>query len=320
VEIHVPIAPTPQFFTMLHYLAASLRLNGGPLSRSRIVVTVSAEREPVDLTEMQPWSRNYSLEWRWVPRERYSRHIYYATAVERFRYSFRSPIVLMLDADTFVAGSFAPLVRKVEATGAFSGMIAHLSPFPPHPERGNDEWWQHLFARAGLGEAPLTQQYTLWNPAIDPKRPRSCPPYFNLGMLIAPAETMNRIGDVIYDEMAAIDRVLTTNFKCQIGVAMALHRLQLPWFAADMRYNLANDDEVAARYPNELKNVRLFHYMRVGQFLKERDFSSTESVGAFLARRDLTGVNRRMAAALRRVHHMVVADSRRTMGVLRDAS
>ncbi len=308
LEIHVPISPTPNFFTMVHYLAASLRLNGGPLAESPIVVTVGDDGEAIDLHRRLPWSRRYPIEWRWLDRALYRRHIYYATALERFRLPFRAPVVMLADADVFFTGSFADVVARAHVDDSFAGLIAHVTPFETHREHAPEEWWRQIFASAGLGAPALVCEHTGWPVAPTDLAKRHCPPYFNLGMLVAPAGVMHAIGAVIYDEMAAVDRVLTTPFRCQLALTLAILRLGVRWEPLAMRYNFPNDQPLASHYADDLADVRLFHYLRVAGIDKARDFASPASVEAMLARADLDPVNRAMAARLRPVHAAVRGD------------
>jgi hypothetical protein len=108
--------------------------------------------------------------------------------------------------------------------------------------------------------------------------------------------------------MAAVDRVLETPFRCQLALTLALVRLGIPWHAVAMRYNFPNDQPIAAHYTNDLADVRLFHYLRVGSIDKARDFASPKGVAAMLRRDDLDAVNRVMAGRLAPVHAAVVAD------------
>lgn len=311
LEIHVPISPTPNFFTMVHYLAASLRLNGGALAKSPIVVTVGEDCAPEDLHRRLPWSRRYPIEWRWLDRDLYRRHIYYATALERFRLPFRAATVMMTDADVFFAGRFDEVVEGCRVDHSLAGLVAHVSPFKGHPEHAAPALWARIFASAGLGTPPFVCEHTGWPVAPQNQKDsteRHCPPYFNLGMLVAPADVMHAIGAVIYDEMAAVDRVIATPFRCQLALTLAIVRLGIPWEPLAMRYNYPNDQPIASQYIDDLVDVRLFHYLRVAALDKSRDFVSPESVGAMLARTDLEGVNREMARHLRPVHAVVLAD------------
>jgi len=308
VEIHVPISPTPNFFTMVHYLAASLRLNGGALAASPIVVTVGEDCEPDDLTRRLPWSRRYPIEWRWLDRDLYRRHIYYATALERFRLPFRARTVLLLDADVFFAGTFDDLLARIRAERALAGLVAHVTPFKTCPEHAPEDWWARIFASAELAPPAFPCEHTGWPIAPAAEAERRCPPYFNLGMLLAPAAVMRAIGSVIYDEMAAVDRVLETPFRCQLALTLALVRLGIPWHAVPMRYNFPNDQPIAEHYDADLADVRLFHYLRVGSIDKARDFASPGAVAAMLRRDDLDAVNGAMARRLAPVHAAVLAD------------
>lgn len=308
VEIHVPVSPTPNFFTMVHYLAASLRLHGGALAESPIVVTVGEDCEPDDLARRLPWSRHYPIEWRWLDRELYRRHIYYATALERFRLPFRAPMVMLLDADVFFAGAFDEVVARSRAARALAGLVAHVTPFKTRPEHAPEDWWGRIFASAGLAPPAFPCEHTGWSLTPADEAERRCPPYFNLGMLIAPAEVMRAIGGIVYDEMAAVDRVLETPFRCQLALTLAVVRLGIPWHAVPMRYNFPNDEPIATHYAADLADVRLFHYLRVGSIDKARDFASPDAVAAMLRRADLDSVNRAMVRRLVPVHAAVVAD------------
>lgn len=308
LEIHVPISPTPHFFTMVHYLAASWLLNGGPFAKSRIVVTVGADQEPVDLQRVLPWSRHYPIEWHWLDRALFRTHSIYATALDRFRLPFRSKLVLLLDADTICCGSFLPLAQSVARTGSFAGLIAHCSPFFELPENDNETWWQRLAKSADCPPFRMTCRHSGCGVIYHQPGGERCPPYFNLGMLLAPAPVMTHIGTRIYDAMANVNRLLLTGFRCQLAVALAIQQLQLPVHEAPMRYNCPNDDALAARHRRELRYVRLFHYLRVGPIDKNRDFVSSAAVDALLRRHGLNGVNREFARHLRPIHAQVLSD------------
>jgi hypothetical protein len=308
-EIHVPISPTEHFFTMLRYLAASLRLNAGALAGSRIIATVGADEEPVDLYCRLPWSRRYGIEWRWLDRGLYQRSIYYATAVERFRYSFQAPVVLLLDADVLITAPLDHLVARVLAERALHGLVAHVSPFVGFPQQNGEQWWERLFGQAGLGAAPLCCEHTApWFGTSDEKA-RRCPPYFNLGVLAAPAEVMNTVGQTIYEEMELVNACLATDFRCQIGLTLALRRHHIPWRCLRLRYNCPNCPAIVERYGSEAEKMRIFHYLGQNAFKKHIDFANEESVVAFLRRTDLEPINRCLQQQLRRIHRHIQRDA-----------
>ena len=310
LEVHIPISPNRHFLTMLHYFVASLRLNGGAMADSRVVVTVGEDCDPYDLHAQAPWARRYNLQWRWLERGVFLRHSYYGTANERFRYEFSAPAVMLADADTFVTGELRSLVDHCLDEQVFAGVIAHAPPFEADDSLTPARHWQRLYDSQQLPPPTFEFEHTGFGVMRKDPEARHCPPYFNLGMLIAPAEIMNRAGATLYEDMAAVDRVYPTPFKCQIALTLALARMGGKPVALPMRYNFANDQRLADKYPEELRQVRLFHYLRrhTGPFDKVRDFADYPAVDAFLARTDLEGVNREMQAALRRVQRRVRAD------------
>lgn len=308
-EIHVPISPTEHFFTMVRYLAASLRLNGGAIAGSRIIVTVGADQEPEDLYRRLPWSHRCGIEWIWLDRAAYQRSTFYATAVERFRHRFRAPVVLLLDADTLVTAPLDRLVARVLAERSFHGLVAHVSPFPNSPPLNREQWWERLFERAGLGSPSLCCEHSApWIGAYDEKALR-CPPYFNLGMLAAPAAAMSRIGQTIYQEMEHVNACLDTIARCQLGLTLALQRHRLPWRCLRLRYNCPNDAAIVERYQREVKKMRLFHYLRQKAFKKHIDFANEASVCAFLRRTDLEPINRCLQQQVRRIHRHILRNA-----------
>jgi len=316
LEVHVPISPSEHFLTMVHYLAASLRRLGPPLSKARLVVTVGEDCEPFDVAARNPWSRTYPIRWVWLDRDLYRRHGYFATAVERFRHAFSSPYVLMLDADVLVLGDLSGLITSLRETRTLHGLIAHVSPFlvenrnRPGSARPNADWWRALYDAAGLEPARPSTQHTGWGFMFSDPAYRDCPPYFNLGVLAAPADAMRRIGATIYREIAHVDSVLHTIFKCQLAVCLARSRHRLPWKGLSMRDNFPNRDSFVLALPDEAAQIRILHYL--GQedfgFRKTVDMADVAAVRGFLLRSGLGPANARLREALADIHPIVNHD------------
>ena len=75
-----------------------------------------------------------------------------------------------------------------------------------------------------------------------------------------------------------------------------------------MRYNFPNDEQIESKYAEDLADVRLLHYLRLGPFQKPRDMQNVGTVSEFLRRKDLSGVNSILQEHLARVHRQVTAD------------
>ena len=316
-EIHVPIAPTPSFFMQVQLLAASLRRFGGTLADSPVIVTVSRDCEPYDLAAALPWSGRLGVAWRWMDADVYERLGIYGTALMRFTYDFEAPFVVMLDADTLVTGPLDDLL-ELEAAEAFGGVIADVSPtFFPTPyadgvTRGGQMFWIDLYELAGLAPPPSMYEHLAWGILdSDPGR-RYCPPYFNLGMLAAPASIARRIGEVVIDDMARVDQYLETNFKCQLAVALSLVRTDTPALALAAQWNFPNNQPLADRLPEDSADVRILHYRLREEIHRYDELGSLDGIDALLRRRDLLPVNtllQERIAVIRRDLEPVPADA-----------
>ncbi|MFB3827551.1 MAG: hypothetical protein ACE15B_12330 [Bryobacteraceae bacterium] len=311
LEIHVPISPTPNFLNRIHYLAASLKDAGGLARESSIVVTVGADQEPVDLSALLPWSRRYPIRWRWVDRDTFRRFTFYGTALDRFRVDFSAPMVLMADADVIVTRDFGDLVESVQKTGAYSGVIAHISPWSEDhlSQRTAEEWWQAIFDRAGVGAVPFTCEHTSWNVLTPPEAPRFCPPYFNFGVMLAPSECFASIGESIFRDMETVNSVLLTPYRCQIALSVSLVRSGWPYRIMPLRYNFPNFPAIAEVNLEELRDIRIIHYINQDYFKKDQTLDSVENVSAWLdSHNRLPSIQQLLRDRIGKVHRRVLYD------------
>lgn len=305
-EIHIPISPTPTFLTRIHYLAASLRRFGGALADSPIIVTVGGD-ERVDLASAHPWSRRLGVEWRWLDDALWRRHGIYATALQRFCYDIEAPNALLLDADTLFIRPIDDLLGGLERSRAIAGLIAHVSPFIGC--EGEQGLWEQIFHAAGLESPSLECEHPGWQVIeFDPTR-RYCPPYFNLGVLLAPREVLNTLAQSIYSEMETVERVHPTLFRCQLALTLAIMRSGVQWRQLPLRFNFPNIAQYLPRHQAEFADVRIIHYLKDEEFSRAEDFASVERVGALLSHNGLNPVNARLRDTLRQVHENVLSEA-----------
>jgi hypothetical protein len=291
-EIHVPISPTPQFFNQIRLLAASIRRFGGPLRNSRIVVTVGAE-ERTDLVSQVPWSRDYGVEWRWLDPELFARHNYWATALERFRQPFESKYVLFLDADVLPVGPPELTTSPVTETGGIAGLIAFSPPFET-PYEG----WAELTRAAGLGEPPLVARYSGWGVMDWDLERQYAPPYFNLGVLFCSSDAARALSTRLYEEMAIVDGVRDTVYRCQIALTLAILRLGIPWYELPMRLNFPNYIGFWRAYSAEAARLQLMHCIFQDE-INRSDFVDDDALRAAVARPVENPLNRLLQERIR---------------------
>jgi hypothetical protein len=311
VEFHVPISPTRDFLIYVHILAASLEANSGlHSSEYRLIVTVGAD-EQEDLTARCPWSRRYPMEWRWIDRELFRRESYYANGAERLRWRFEADSVVLLDADVVVAGSLRDWVEDIPRRGAIQALPALYSPFfyapfrTLHPERTHREWWNQIFREAGLAPPRFTMEHRGWgilHPENRDEEWRYSPYYFNLGVVGAPPEILNRIGATVYEENAVAARVAHSVFDGQIGFALAVARQGLPIHPLPLSFNFPTITELAAARPEELEHARILHYLQPPEIDKKQDFQSYGHVESMTLRRGLSPVNQAVATTIGRLY------------------
>ncbi len=305
-EIHVPISPTPQFLTRIHYLAASIRRFGGALADSPIVVTVGAD-ERIDLVRAHPWSQRLGVEWRWLDDSLWRRHGIYATALQRFCYAIEAPNALLLDSDTLFVRPIDDLLEALGRCHAIAGVIAHVSPFIGC--EGEQDLWEEIFRAAGLGTPTLACEHPGWQAIEFDAARRYCPPYFNLGVLFAPRNVLGALAKTIYAEMETVERVHPTLFRCQIALTMAIVRSGVQWRQLPLRFNLPNLPQYLPRYQTELADAGIIHYLKDEELNRAKDFASAGSVGALLSRDGLNPINTRLREALRQVHEQVLSEA-----------
>ena len=160
-RIHIAISPTESFFQQVHYLAVPLRHRGGKLRDSPIIVTVGDDCEPFDIGRKNAWARGYPIEFRWLPRNLYQQHSYYATSVQRYGYRLGSlcAVVGCRYGDGAQSGRFA-------GSGGcriwIYAMLAYSSPWGNAGLlhiRSDEDWWRAAFERPGW-ESPRSSANT----------------------------------------------------------------------------------------------------------------------------------------------------------------
>lgn len=299
LEIHIPMSPTPFFFHRIHYLAASLRLNGGALADAHIVATIGDDSPAFDPVQRYPWSRQYPIDWRWLPRDLFRRHSYFATRLYRFIHDYRAEAVLLLDADVLIAAPFDDLIERVLGEQKLLGVPANTTPV-----RG-EFTWEKLFTHAGLGPVPYAVEHSGFGCIFHDPAKRLAPPYFNFGVLPMPADHARRMGATIFAELETVSS-LENFFRGQMSTTLAIVRHRIPWDTMSFKYNFVNDERYLLRYPREFEDVRLIHFLSNETIHKDRTFTSTETVEQVLAGTYTNRVDRKLIETLRPIHHQVL--------------
>ena len=216
--------------------------------------------------------------------------------MDRFKPPFGADNVLMLDADVIAMRPFDELIEFVNAgRGGIGAVMAHVSPF-----NGMDDWatWTKLYRDFGLGQTSFAYEHSGW-PAMGGAR--YSPPYFNTGVVCAPATVLNGFYERYISALQFVRRQLDSYYCEQVAMTLALDKTDRLLPPLPVRYNFPNQVEFEQLYPEELEHVTFLHFLRTEVVDREGDFADLAATARLTARQDLSGSNevfRRRVAAL----------------------
>lgn len=284
-------SPNDAFFSQAAMFRLSLDSLDEVHRNARLVLCVGSPSPPFALP--QRWESAFkSIELHWAGAGEYA--ALGDGAQGHKLYHLMSPdadISIICDADTMLLRPLPDkFVGHMIREPAICGVIAHFAP-PLAPSRGapvssaksTTDLWNQL-ARVIIGrEMPLVTPYTL---ASDGSAGPSF--YINHAFLAGPPSMLKDLFVAQEEIRPKIRRILDNRFYDQIAVAMAVEKTNAPHRRISMRYNFPNDVRADERYPVELQNVVLLHYLRTKIFNRHKIFAEPEHFNNFMSL-DLNG-------------------------------
>jgi hypothetical protein len=296
---------------MVQYFAATLRRNGGLFADARLIVSVGEDCEPFDIAAAVPQLAPYDITWRWVDREAFRLHTYFATGLDRWAEPFESDFVLMADADMLVTGNFSDIADKLAQPRGIAGVIATFPPWLACKKGDVDrERWQEMFGLAGLPPPVfdcLHPGYGVYYPAGSGMQ--FAPAYYNFGFVFGTRDAMNAIGKTFTrDYLLAVD-FMQTVLAAQAGLTLSIIRNNVSYLALPVRYNFWSHDPYFDAFPSDSEDIRVMHYNN-GSFRKDQDIGSPDMVAAWLeAHKRDTGRHAELVfGAVKQAHAFVLSD------------
>lgn len=302
LQIHVPISPTPSFFTMVLLFAESVRSFAGTFSDARIVVSVGEDIEPFDIEHARPELKPYGIEWRWTNRAEFRRHSYFATGVDRWAEKFECDYVLMADADILIIGPLDDLVDFLPTPRSVAGVIATKPPFTARGNSDDEVRWPELYRAAGLAPPPFAFPIPGHGTHYPVSGIAKAPAYYNFGFVIGRNGAMNAIRETFEADYLVAADFMQSVLAGQAGLGLSITRNQLDAAALPLRYNFWSQDKYLANFPEEAADVRVLHYLN-GPFRKHSDTGSIGDVAEWVAARasPADAVERLLVGALSKV-------------------
>jgi hypothetical protein len=298
---------------MIHYFAATLRRYGGDFANARLVVSIGDDCEPFDVDAERPHLARHGIEWRWVNRDAFRAHSYFATGLDRWAEPFDTDYVLMADADMLILGDFSDAAARLPASSpVIAGVTATM---PPWLGRGKGDidrqCWKELFSVAGLAEPVFDcahPGYGVFYPCGSGMD--AAPPYYNFGFVLGTREAMNAIASTFRQDYLLASDFMQTDLCAQAGLTLSIMRNTVTYRALPVRYNFWAHEKYYEAFPAEAADVRILHYLN-GPFRKHEDNGSPAQVAAWIrAHEDDMGAHDRFIhGAVSKAHAAVLAES-----------
>jgi hypothetical protein len=274
-------SPTDAFWSQLAMFRLSLD-SLGPEFRAARLVLVLADHEQKPLPQRwRPWFGD--IEIAWAPLESFLEfgdgedHLFHLIDPD-------ADISFICDADTLLIRDIpGQWLDQMIDEPAIHGVIAHLPP-PKSDHAGNnrsqlanEEFWRELSLHVLGQEIELPEHYTM-EPALG-----GCPFYINYGFIAGPPALLKELHRNLTIVQPRVRSWLDNDFYGQLGIALAVELGDLPTRVLPMRYNFPNDERFDDRYPEELQEVVLIHYLRTRLFDRHQIFTDQAQFKRFMA-------------------------------------
>ncbi len=290
VAILIPASPNLAFFSQIAASALALRRLDWQRWEPTLYAFLGGEPDFAALEAWRPYLRDTMMTF--VPASLSDAHrFYYAQIDSLFRCApVDADVLVRMDADTLAVQNFEDVLDYVAATNSVAGVTAHF-PFPTWPGVTSRQSWiglAHLLTGRSVG---FEHAYSL-PPADAPQDEWATPFYLNDGVVLIAGSVFAEIVErYLKLRPNLMDHLPDPYFSGQIALALATAQAGVHSCALPMRYNFPNDELAEARYPEELDNVCIFHYLRTHAFDRQKIFASVSAYHEFLEL-PLTGANK----------------------------
>src|SRR5579862_4578015 len=282
VAILIPASPSRGFFSQIAVFSRALRKLDWRRWVPRLHVFMGGEVDIEALRDWLPYLDDVQIVL--LPLSRFLSEGISAQDTELHHWlPDDADVILVMDADTLPVGDFEDVLDRVVETASVAGVMAFggLS----------REAWRHV--ADGLISVPLefAYSYSLQDGEM-PEAERPSPFYVNGGVVFFPASLFPDFAQCFLRLREKLPgRVPRPYLAGQFAIALAIAEIRARTWALPMRYNCPNDEHVETRFPEELRHVRIFHYLRTEAFDRQKIFTDPMEYSKFLGL-ELSGVNK----------------------------
>ncbi len=249
------------------------------------------------LTKWMPLLANIDIEFLSI--QHFHADGYFAQSERRFSSGAEGiDVLLCVDADTFL-GDIEEVLDQVHDNATIAGVQAHYG-FPTSTGNSSMQDWISL-ADTFLGHPMRFDNFYSLASINSVIEERSSPFYINGGAIFVSTSILSEL----YRAYSVFRRETEKQLKVpyfagQVSIALAVESLGLDPITLPVRYNFPNDPIADARYPEDLEDVRILHFLRNRLFDWAKIFSNPTFYSDFL-RLPLEGSNRVFQEGVRRL-------------------
>jgi hypothetical protein len=285
----IPASATNAFYSQIAMFRIALDAVGGIYEQARLLVFLGGNSDSLP----DRWKTRFGdrMQARWAADAPSGADRVTAALRARWEFDYSSyDVVVFCDADTMLIKPIDDVLMKCWKTPRAMGVIAHY-PFPRNPGESSSSVWSDLARRYAGKAAELSYRYTLLYPEAAPEE-ASCPFYVNFGCVAMTPGIVQTIRDTL---LATRENLMAhlkdPAYSGQVAFTLSALYHGIPTESLGMRFNFPNDPIADARYPGEVQDIRLLHYLRTDKFDRQRIFAESHEFRRFLDL-DLEGSNR----------------------------
>jgi hypothetical protein len=277
----IPASPNGPFFSQIAAFSAALSRLPWANWEPSVSVCLGEDLDASALERWHPYLGDVALTL--VPASITRRNSFWYGQIDSlYRWAPRDADVLVrMDADTLPVGDLEDVLDFVMANNCIAGVMAHF-PFPPCPGLTSKQSWQKV--AQGLIDRPLDFRlsYSLVNHDA-PADEREAPFYVNDGVVFFARTEFDRFAErYLAIRPQLISRLTMPYYAGQVALTLAATQIQAITVALPMRYNFPNDLAAEQKYPEELQDVRIFHYLRTDEYDRQEIFLNAEGYARFV--------------------------------------
>ena len=268
---------TDAFYSQIAFFRLSLDRLGGEYKNARLVAVLGNHKTETIPARWKPYYSNIEVVWAHKVGEENEHHRYqHYKRFELIRDD--ADLACICDADTLLIRPFPELIQSMISSPSIAGVLAHYH-FPWSETSGDSVADWQFFSKKVIGRGiKCNNKYTLYSSDSE----RLAPFYVNYGFIAGTPTLLRQLYKEDLTMVDTIDKEIEPFWSNQIALPLVISNLGLPTQSLPMRYNFPNDPIADEKYPEELKNVTLIHYLRKGVFDRHRIFATALEFNKFL--------------------------------------